>query len=273
MARGLKIDYSLWIGTTSGRLTARKVETRERQGIKITKYKVLICDCECGNTNIEIDAKRFRDKEILHCGCISKRAELAEIISPETRIKTIFKAMHNRCFNETNNRFKNYEKIENQKICDAWNLNKTSNAFESFYNWAMQNGYSNNLSIDREKVNLGYSPENCRFTDSHTQGANIFQDRSNSPSGYKGVFKASNSPNWRSRIQVNGKQIHLGTYTTKREAAEASIVTEFSNSVFIFPIKLNLCLSLSLLNIPVIIVFNNNISCSVVLNLKPFCNF
>lgn len=36
-------------------------------------------------------------------------------------------------------------------------------------------------------------------------------------SGYKGVHKNGNS--WSASIKISGKQVHLGTYITKEEAA------------------------------------------------------
>ncbi len=43
----------------------------------------------------------------------------------------------------------------------------------------------------------------------------------NSKSGYKGVSWDTNNVKWRARIQVNGKQTHLGLFDDKVEAAKA----------------------------------------------------
>ena len=45
--------------------------------------------------------------------------------------------------------------------------------FETFYDWAMANGYSDELSIDRIDVNGNYEPNNCRWADAKTQGGNL----------------------------------------------------------------------------------------------------
>ena len=52
-------------------------------------------------------------------------------------------------------------------ICDEW-----INNFKNFYDWAMENGYSDDLSIDRIDYDGNYEPSNCRWVDSLTQANN-----------------------------------------------------------------------------------------------------
>lgn len=52
-------------------------------------------------------------------------------------------------------------------ICDEWKDN-----FEAFYEWSMQNGYENTLTIDRIDPNGNYEPSNCRWTTYAIQNIN-----------------------------------------------------------------------------------------------------
>lgn len=52
-------------------------------------------------------------------------------------------------------------------VCEEWRGH-----FEAFATWSFANGWVKGLSIDRKDNNLGYFPDNCRWTDRYTQGNN-----------------------------------------------------------------------------------------------------
>lgn len=82
-----------------------------------------------------------------------------------TRVFRIWSNMKTRCNNPNSNYYKRYGG-RGIKVCDEWN------DFQVFYDWAMSNGYNDNLSIDRINNNGNYEPSNCRWVDMKTQGRN-----------------------------------------------------------------------------------------------------
>lgn len=97
-----------------------------------------------------------------------------------TRLYRIYRAMWRRCYNK---HYAHYNKYGERgiKICDEW-----LNDFMTFYNWAMDNGYQDNLTIDRIDNDGNYEPNNCRWVDQKTQVRN----RQNTVTlNYNGVIK------------------------------------------------------------------------------------
>lgn len=80
-----------------------------------------------------------------------------------TRLHNIWMHMIGRCCRKTDDHFKWYG-AKGISIYPEW-----LDDFESFYTWAMENGYSSNLTLDRIDVNGNYEPSNCRWVNHKTQ--------------------------------------------------------------------------------------------------------
>lgn len=126
------------------------------------------CKCDCGNTKI-IKGCLLTTGNTSSCGCIRKengRKMFGKHLLSNTPIWKKWSAMIQRCYGSYNQNYYLYGG-RGITVCNEW-----KNDFMNFYNWAIKNGYKDNLSIDRIDVNGNYEPENCRFVDNMQQSYN-----------------------------------------------------------------------------------------------------
>lgn len=146
------------LGQKFGRLTVvGECEERTKQGQLMYK-----CKCECGNIK-NIRGYTLRNGGSKSCGCLNKINHHKTHGKTHTRLYSIFCDMKKRCHNKNNKEYHNYGG-RGIIICEEW-----LNDFMNFYNWAINNGYDDNLTIDRIDVNGNYEPSNCRWVDIKSQ--------------------------------------------------------------------------------------------------------
>lgn len=99
------------------------------------------------------------------CGCVQKEmhenGDFHKIHDKHnTRIYAIYCGMKARCYNPNRPAYKDYG-ARGIRLCDEWLEPK--NGFMNFYNWAMSNGYTDDMGINRINENGNYEPSNCEW--------------------------------------------------------------------------------------------------------------
>lgn len=129
------------------------------------KYTKWVCKCDCGNI-VVVRGADLKNGHTTSCGCKRKLGTQLTHGQSNTRLYHIWKGMKARCYNKNEPQYKNYGAI-GIKICDEW-----INNFQSFFDWSIQNGYSDLLTIDRINVYGNYEPNNCRWLTLSEQSVN-----------------------------------------------------------------------------------------------------
>lgn len=142
-------------------------------------YRRVLCKCDCGNEKI-VQLCKLRNGTTKSCGCLRGQSSIIHH-ETKTRLYRCWQAMKRRCLKTNDDHYQFYGE-RGIGVCTEW-LN-----YEIFRDWALTNGYTDELTLDRIDVNGNYEPSNCRWVDRKIQANN---KRTNHYITYNGITKSA----------------------------------------------------------------------------------
>ncbi len=137
------------VGQTFGRLSV----------LRPTRKRYVSCRCECGVIK-EIDVYDLLSGKTRSCGCLHREVSAERAYKHGDRWERLYFVwlnMRRRCYDFKNEQYADYGG-RGIRVCSEWNSD-----YSRFRQWALQNGYSEDLQIDRIDNDADYRPDNCRF--------------------------------------------------------------------------------------------------------------
>lgn len=126
----------------------------------------------------------------------------------DSRVYTIYRNMKQRCHNPNHTSFDNYGG-KGVKVCQEWRDSPSA-----FISWALSNGYTDELTIDRVDATKGYEPSNCRWISLSENSAIPHRGRTgNNGNGNTPVLieyngKTQSLKDWANELDIPYKTLH-----------------------------------------------------------------
>jgi hypothetical protein len=185
----------------------------------LDKHKEMLweCKCDCGKT-YKAKSYSLRTGKTTQC----RKCSMEQIGDKNRKYITFSKRLHE-CYTNMKTRCKNKKQDKTNRyinrgitLCEEWDK-----SYECFQEWALNNGYKENLTIDRIDNDKGYSPNNCRWV-TRTEQAN------NRRTSYYLYYNGEKDTlaNWSRRLGIPYYYIQYRVYKNKKFE---DIVNEFNN--------------------------------------------
>lgn len=150
----------------------------DRVGVNKHKQITWLCECDCGNKIITTSSS-LKSGHTTSCGCYARELFSKNFTThglsrdetgKQTRLYGIWKCMVGRCHRPGASGYERYGE-HGIIVCPHWH------DYKNFYDWAMQNGYRHDLTIDRINNKGNYDPLNCRWATNTQQQRNRGSNR------------------------------------------------------------------------------------------------